>query len=147
MKNKKLYRNNEDSIIAGVCGGLADYFEIDVTLVRVIFVLLLIGGGSGFLIYLVLWLITPVKGEEEIDFKEEAGELLEKTAKKTKTMAKEIKKEIKVSKRHPGSIFGLILMSLGILILIEKIVPVYINWEYVWPIILVAFGAYLVFKD
>jgi phage shock protein C len=99
MKNKKLYRNNEDSVIAGVCGGLADYFEIDVTLVRVIFVLLLIGGGSGFLIYLVLWLITPIKGEKETDFKEEAGELLEKTAKKTKTMTKEIKKEIFKDKR------------------------------------------------
>ena len=147
MKNKKLYRNNDDSIIAGVCGGLADYFEIDVTLVRVIFVLLLIGGGSGFLIYLVLWLITPMKGGDETDFKEEAGELLEKTAKKTKTMAKEIKKEIKVSKRHSGSIFGLILMVLGVLILIEKIVPIYINWDYVWPIILVVLGAYLVFRD
>jgi phage shock protein PspC (stress-responsive transcriptional regulator) len=147
MTNKKLYRNNEDSIIAGVCGGLADYFEVDVTLIRVIFVLLLIGGGSGFLIYLVLWLITPLKNEEETDFKEEAGELLEKTAKKTKTMAKEIKKEVKVSKHRSGGVFGLILMFLGVLILIDKIVPVYIRWDYVWPIILVVIGAYLVFRD
>lgn len=146
MKNKKLYRNEDGALIAGVCGGLADYFEIDVTLVRVIFVLLLIGGGSGFLIYLVLWLITPLKGEKETEFKEEAGELLEKTAKKTKSMAKEIKKEIKTQKRS-GGFLGIILMMLGILILLEKIIPVFIRWDYVWPIVLIAFGAYLVFRE
>jgi len=146
MKNKKLYRNEDGALIAGVCGGLADYFDIDATLVRVIFVILLIGGGSGFLIYLVLWLITPVKGEEETDFKEEAGELLEKTAKKTKAMAKEIKKEIKSQKRS-GGFLGIVLMMLGVLILLEKIIPIFIRWDYVWPIMLVAFGAYLVFRD
>ena len=146
MTNKKLYRNEDGAMIAGVCGGLADYFDIDATLVRVIFVILLIGGGSGFLIYLVLWLITPMKNGEEIDFKEEASELLEKTAKKTKNMAKEIKKEIKSQKRS-GGFFGLILMVLGMLILLEKMFPVFIRWDYVWPIMLTSFGAYLVFRD
>lgn len=146
MTNKKLYRNEDGALIAGICGGLADYFDVDVTLIRVIFVLLLIGGGSGFLIYLVLWLITPVKGEEETDFKEEAGELVEKTVKKTKTMAKEIKKEIKFQKRS-GGFLGIVLMMLGVLILLEKIIPIFIRWDYVWPIVLITFGAYLVFRD
>lgn len=146
MENKKLYRNENGSLIAGVCGGLADYFDIDVTLIRVIFVLLLIGGGSGFLIYVVLWVITPIKGKGDKEFKDEAGELLEKTAKKTKNMAKEINKEIKFQKRS-GGFLGVILMMLGALILLEKIIPVFIRWDYVWPIILIAFGAYLVFRD
>ena len=64
MKNKKIYRKTDDCIIAGVCAGLADYFEIDETLVRVIFVLLFIGGGSGLLIYLILWLVIPKEGKE-----------------------------------------------------------------------------------
>lgn len=146
MINKKLYRNENGALIAGVCGGLADYFDIDATLVRVIFVILLIGGGSGFLIYLVLWLITPVKGEEETDFKEEAGELVEKTVKKTKTMAKEIKKEIKSQNRSSGFL-GIILMILGTLLLLEKIIPIIVRWDYVWPIMLVIAGVYLVFRD
>lgn len=146
IKNKKLYRDEDNLIIAGVCGGLADYFEVDVTLIRVIFVLLLIGGGGGFLIYLVLWLITPTKGREEMETIEETDELSEKTTKKGKTMVKEIKKEIR-SKRRPGGFLGLILMFLGLLILLEKIVPIFIRWDYVWPMALIASGAYLVFRD
>ena len=56
---KKLYRSRKDRMIAGVCGGLADYFNIDVTWVRLIFVLLFLAGGCALLIYLIMWLIVP----------------------------------------------------------------------------------------
>ncbi len=46
-------------MIAGVCGGLADYFGIDPTIVRIIFVVLALAGGPGILIYLALWVILP----------------------------------------------------------------------------------------
>jgi phage shock protein C len=46
-------------MIAGVCGGLADYFNIDATLVRVLFLLLAVFGGTGLVIYLVMWIIVP----------------------------------------------------------------------------------------
>ena len=59
---KRLYRSKTDRKIAGVCGGIAEYFDIDPTVVRVIFVLLLLPGGlPGFLPYLVLWIIVPEK--------------------------------------------------------------------------------------
>ena len=54
---KKLYRS-PDGVIGGVCGGLADYFEIDPVIVRLIALLLLMG-GIGFIPYLLLWLVTP----------------------------------------------------------------------------------------
>lgn len=61
---KRLNRSVINKKIAGVCGGLAEYFNIDATLVRVIFVLLLLPGGfPGFLPYVVLWVIMP-KGNE-----------------------------------------------------------------------------------
>jgi phage shock protein C len=56
---KKLYRSTDDRWLAGVCGGLAEYFSIDVTLVRVIFVILALFGLGGVIIYLVLWVIVP----------------------------------------------------------------------------------------
>lgn len=60
MTTKRLYRSRNDRMVAGVCGGLAHYFGIDPTLVRLAFaVLLLIGVGSPVLAYLVLWLIIP----------------------------------------------------------------------------------------
>lgn len=56
---KRLYRNSDDRVLAGVCSGLAAYLGIDAVLVRVIFVLLVILGCSGLLIYLIFWIIAP----------------------------------------------------------------------------------------
>jgi phage shock protein C len=59
---KKLYRSRTDRKIAGVCGGLAEYFNIDPTIVRVIAVAMLLPGGApGILAYLILWAIVPEK--------------------------------------------------------------------------------------
>ena len=59
---KRLYRSRTDTKIAGVCGGLAEYFNIDPTIVRLIFVILLLPGGlPGFLPYIIMWLIVPLK--------------------------------------------------------------------------------------
>lgn len=58
---KKLYRSRTERWLAGVCGGLGKYFGIDPTLVRVIFVLFALTFGSGFLIYLVLWIVIPLE--------------------------------------------------------------------------------------
>jgi len=59
MEVKKLRRSSSDRVISGVCGGLGDYFGIDATIVRLIFVLLGLFGGHGLLIYLILLLVMP----------------------------------------------------------------------------------------
>ena len=56
---RKLYRSRSQRMIAGVCGGLADYLNIDATLVRVLFLLLAVFGGTGLVIYIVMWVIVP----------------------------------------------------------------------------------------
>ncbi len=56
---KKLRRSSKDKKILGVCGGFAEYFDIDVTIVRIIFLVLLLGAGSGLLAYLICALIMP----------------------------------------------------------------------------------------
>ena len=58
---KRLYRSRTDYKIAGVCGGLAEYFGVDSTWVRLIFILFLLAGGSSILIYIIFWLITPLQ--------------------------------------------------------------------------------------
>jgi len=59
---KRLYRSRTDRKIAGVCGGLAEYFDIDPVIVRIIaFALLLPGGLPGFVPYVVLWIVVPYK--------------------------------------------------------------------------------------
>ena len=57
---KRLYRSKTDRKIAGVCAGIAEYFNIDPTIVRVIAVLLLLPGGlPGLIPYLILWVVIP----------------------------------------------------------------------------------------
>jgi phage shock protein C len=63
---RKLYRSRNDRIISGVCGGLGEFFGIDPTLIRIIFILLLIFGGSGLIIYLVMLLIVPEEPLAEV---------------------------------------------------------------------------------
>lgn len=60
---KKLYKSSTDKKISGVCGGIAEYFDIDPTLVRVIAVLLILGWGSGLILYIVLALVMPYDHE------------------------------------------------------------------------------------
>jgi phage shock protein C len=56
---KKLYRSRQDRKIAGIAGGLGEYFEIDPVLIRVAFVLLALFSGSGIILYLILMLVIP----------------------------------------------------------------------------------------
>ena len=57
--NKKLYRSENDKIIAGVCSGIGHYFGIDPLIVRILFVIAAFAGGSGILIYILLWIAVP----------------------------------------------------------------------------------------
>lgn len=59
MESKKLYRSATNRSIAGVCGGLAEYFNVDTTLVRLAFVLFALAGGPGVLLYIILWVVMP----------------------------------------------------------------------------------------
>ena len=56
---KRMYRSRSDVMIAGVCSGLAKYLEVDPTVIRLVFVLLLFAGFGGLWIYLVLWIVMP----------------------------------------------------------------------------------------
>ena len=55
----RLYRSRTDRMLAGVCGGLAKYFNVDSTLIRLALVLLIVLGGSGILAYIVAWILIP----------------------------------------------------------------------------------------
>jgi phage shock protein C len=58
---RKLYRSRTERKLAGICGGLAQYFNVDPTLVRVAFVALAVLGGAGVILYLAMWLIVPTE--------------------------------------------------------------------------------------
>ncbi|MCE7057321.1 PspC domain-containing protein [Algoriphagus sp. AGSA1] len=72
---KKLYRNPDDKVIGGVASGLAAYFGVEVIYTRLALVLLILAGGSGFLIYLILWIITPVASSITERIRMKGGEI------------------------------------------------------------------------
>ena len=58
------YRDKSEGMIGGVCGGLAEYLNVDPTLIRLLLVLLAFAGGPGIVAYLILWIIVPLEARE-----------------------------------------------------------------------------------
>ena len=73
-QRRKLYRSEKNRLIAGVCGGLADYFNTDPILVRLIFVLSAFVSGLGIIAYIVLWIMAPRDSSQEVLPKETVKE-------------------------------------------------------------------------
>ncbi len=152
--NKKLYRSNKDKMLGGVAGGLADYFAIDPTLVRIIFVVSLFAGGAGVLAYIILWIVVP---EEPYAFAaSNAGtgsaggtETSAGTNETTGTGSAEEGKSqpdyqqyyqaMAEQKHKRSSIFGVVLVVVGLLFLLDNFIP-RIHFGDFWPLLLIAVG-------
>lgn len=136
--NNKLLRDKDHKVIGGVCSGLANYFDIDPTLVRLLFAIAFFVFSSGFWIYLILWVVMPAGStvretsiqSDTDDVSETADHLVEKTPATSE-----------VSKG--GLVLGLILIGCGAVGLIHRYVPE-INWNTIWPILLIVLGIFLI---
>lgn len=136
-EDKKLYRSKNDRIIAGVCGGLGKYFEIDPLIFRMLFVLFVLFGGSGILVYILFWILVPEEGETR---SKEFSQNIKEGANK---MAEEVKDPKNQGKNYTG---GVILIVLGILFLISNFVP-QLDFGKLWPLILVAIGIVIIYNS
>jgi len=63
MAENRLYRSESDKILGGVCGGIAEVYDVDPTLVRLLTLFIALTTGAGVLVYLVAWLIMPLESE------------------------------------------------------------------------------------
>jgi len=71
---KKLYRSRKDAKIAGVCGGIAEYFNVDSTIIRLLAVVTIFFGGGGIIAYIIAWIIIPLEPvEEELSSEKQTG--------------------------------------------------------------------------
>lgn len=155
--DKKLHRSQTDKIIAGIAGGLGEYFEVDPTIVRLIFVLITILGGSGVLLYLILWVLIPksLEGKMVIDkdrVKEVVGEIRDRAEALGKGIRGEFEKEspkAEEKKNKSGGLFGWILIIAGILFLINIFYPISfrnVTFRF-WPVGLILLGMVLIFRS
>jgi len=129
---KKLYRSKKDSIIAGVCGGIAEYFQLDSTLVRLLAILVVFLGGAGVIAYIVAWIIIPQNPEQET----EPVELNDAPSEDSQVD--------KDGKRHIWG--GFVLIALGLFFLARSFFPRLMVVS-LWPIILIAVGIFLIIQS
>ena len=141
--SKKIYRSEEDRMLAGVAGGIGEYFEVDSTIVRIILVLLTIFGGSGILIYFVLWVLMP----SESHVNKTSDDTIRANAKEMKAKAKNFADEFRDlnSGDRPKSWLGIIIIVIGILFLTDNLG--FLKFHLFWPLILIAIGILLLMKE
>lgn len=142
MSNQKLYRSETDRMIAGVCGGLAKYFGVDTTLVRLVFLLLLFLGGSGFLLYVILWIIVPreshLTGTPQEVVQANAQEMAQTAREFGQSMGGSSGDVAQSAARNGPLIFAVLLIVLGVWFLLQNLL--HIDLSQFWPVILIVIG-------
>jgi len=124
---KRLYRSRVNRMIAGVCGGLAEYSNIDPVIVRILFVILGLMGGMGIVLYIIGIIIIPENPHQFAVVK-------------------------KKSEKDHSVFWGALLIVIGLILLLNQmnfIPPVHIwalPWNMVWAVLLIALGAFLILK-
>lgn len=132
---KKLYRSRKDSIISGVCGGIAEYFEIDPTLVRLLAILIVFLGGIGVIAYIIAWIIIPQNPDQNIE--------------DTQDYSQDEKENINLEAKQKNNTHiwgGLILVFLGLFFLLRSFYPRFILVRF-WPVILIIGGLILIVQS
>ena len=144
--SKRLYRSRRHRVFGGVAGGLADYFNIDVILARLLFVVIFFAGGGGVIIYVVLWIITP---EEPLITPPPDDE--------TGTGASSYSNDADISdativdkgeKRNNNRTFigGIALILIGFLFLLNTMIPQLVIIHF-WPLVLIIVGIMLIVNE
>lgn len=135
--NRKLHRNEQNKMIAGVCAGLADYFSVDVSWVRIAFLFAFLAGCSGGLIYVILWIAVPYDPYRIAPVDHSNPEMVPMSSNKSK-------------KASSGrSVFGLFLIAFGAFLLLDEfgIIPFWFEIGRFWPLLLIIPGFLLLAKS
>ena len=138
MSETRLTRSNDDRMIAGVCGGLAAYLDIDSVFVRLAFVILLFASGIGFPIYLILWIIMP---EQDSQSRSDAEVIQKNLGQLGESVSSGVNRL-----GRPGTV-GIILVLLGAYFLMSQLG--WLNWlsgAVFWPVVIIGIGVYFLVK-
>jgi phage shock protein C len=123
-------------MLGGVCGGIAEYFDVDVTLVRLI-CLLAIFSGFGLIPYIIAWIIIP---ENPYQLK---GKIIDEEPKTGEQQDNAVETEDKTNKAN--EILGWVLVILGVLLLLNRLLP-WLSFKIIWPVLLIIIGLGILFK-
>ncbi|MEE9400357.1 MAG: PspC domain-containing protein [Dehalococcoidales bacterium] len=154
---KRLYRSRSDRMIWGVCGGLAKYFDMDPTIIRIVFVVLIFANGLGILAYIIMAIVIPLEGSKASDPKETVRENVEEMKETASELGHEIratftgeesKSEAAGKIHHRRQLFfGITLLVVGALFLLGSLnIFSWFHWRYLWPLIVIAVSLVIIFS-
>jgi phage shock protein C len=148
-KNKRLYRSAKSKVFGGVAGGIAEYFDIDPIIIRLLFVIIAFAGGGGAIVYLILWIALPLEPVTPFTMNMGSGEPFntrnpgeQSTTDFSTGASNPFEIPVKPENRN-GLIGGIVLISLGMIFLANRFIP-NINFHDLWPLALVILGGVLI---
>jgi phage shock protein PspC (stress-responsive transcriptional regulator) len=162
MADTRLHRTVNGRVIGGVAGGLADFFSMDPTIVRLIFVLLAVFGGGGVLLYIILWIVLPERNSFNTysaystpppsattnatgSADSGVGDTFEGFGKPNQDFS--AAPETVTRRKFEGSLIGgIVLILIGSFFLAERFIP-QISFGDFWPLLLVVVGLVLIFNS
>ena len=142
-EDKRIYKSDNDYIITGVCGGIADMLEIDSFMVRLVFVLLTFVNGIGILLYLILFFLMPSRHKKE---------KIEINEKKINEFSEEVRVRIQGLKNNKGAennlknIFGIVVVLVGVLMILKSYLGVDLVSLF-FPVLVIILGIYILVKS
>ncbi|ADQ15423.1 PspC domain-containing protein [Halanaerobium hydrogeniformans] len=134
---KKLYRSRDDRMVAGVCGGIAEYFNVDSSLIRLALLFIFLFRGFGLFAYLIAWLVISEKPIYKTNEEIEEDYYIEEKAEENVENENENKRQ---------KLFAVLLIIIGFLFLVDIWLP-NIYWQRYWPIVLIAAGFMLLKRE
>lgn len=160
---ERLFRARKNKIVAGVCSGLGEYFNIDPVIVRILFVVLTVMNGIGILIYILLWIMVPEESFEKAfglnndvppanpfdnKFSGDQNTTEGKASDTGTTDGGSIPNfDIPMPKRTDGRLIaGSILIIIGAIFLIDDIIPSF-DFSDLFPILLILAGAFFIYNS
>ena len=151
---KRLHRSKSDRMIWGVCGGLAEYFDVDPTLIRIITVLSIFISGAGILAYIILAIVIPSESSKATTPKDAIKENVEEVKETASELGREIQstftgkdesEETTGVRYRRRNLLGILIITIGVLFLMSSFnLFWWFRWSYLWPIIIIAIGLLII---
>jgi phage shock protein C len=138
METKKLYRSDSNRILAGVAGGIAEYFNIDATIVRLAFFIMAFANGFGLLAYIIAWIVIPEHPDHKAS-KSDKADKFDEVERKIEAAAEDIARNVGGSNRG----IGIVLILIGLFFLLQNILPNWFGFHLIWPVIIIVVGAWI----
>lgn len=125
---KRLYRSHTNRVLAGICGGFAEYLNLDPTFIRVLWIFLTIFGGSGIILYIIAYFVIPLNPHRTPAIPSSGGSI------------------------QAARIVGAVLVFIGLVVLLDNLDFFHfhrwmrMSWEFLVPVMLIAAGVYMLMR-